>query len=177
MARRRSFVRGAAAIAQKRLTTWLQFVPSEVNLASANSAALVFSLNAAALALRPFTIVRTRFIWHVFSDQEAADESQQTALGIAVVSDESVAAGVGSVPTPMSSMGSDFWLLHEISLGRFQVNSSIGYESRTGYVNRIDSKAMRKVDQGQDIIVVIENGATSEGTSNTMGGRMLIKVN
>ncbi len=174
---RRQFARGAAAIAQKRLTSWLQFLPGEVNLASANSAAIVFSLNAAALALRPFTIVRTRFIWHVFPDQFAASESQQTAAGIAVVSDEAVAVGVSAVPTPMSSMGSDLWLLHEISLGRVQITSASGFESQAGYVMRIDSKAMRKVDIGQDIVVVIQNGATSEGTSNVIGGRMLVKVN
>ena len=177
MARRRDFVRGARAISQKRLTSWFSFIPAEVTLASANSAAIVFSLNAAALALRPFTIVRTRFVWEHLSDQSSSTEDQQTALGLAVVSDESVAVGVTAVPTPMSSMGSDFWFVHEISLNQFVVKTSVGFTSPTGRFVKIDSKAMRKVDIGQDIVVVIENGATSEGTANVIGGRMLIKVN
>jgi len=177
MARRRDFVRGAHAIAQKRLTTWFQFVPAEINLSSANSAVLVFSLNAAALALRPFTIVRTRFVWHMFSDQGAANESQQMAAGIAVVSDEATAVGVTAVPTPMSSLGSDLWFVHEILLDRFQLVTAAGFTSPTGRFTTIDSKAMRKVDVGQDVVVVLQNGATSEGTSSVIGGRMLVKVN
>ena len=160
----------------KRLSTWFEFIPAEVTLAGANSEAIVFSLNAAALALRPFTVVRTRFVWQIQSDQ-TANESQQTALGLAVVSDEAVAVGVTAVPTPMSSMGSDLWFVHEISLDSLLSATVAGFVHPAGRFHRIDSKAMRKVDIGQDLVVVIQNGATSQGTENVLGGRMLVKVN
>ena len=108
MARRREFVRGAAAISQKRLTSWFQFVPTQVSLTAAGGT-IIFSLNAAALALRPFTVVRTRFKYMVISDQAAAIEIQAGAIGMAVVSDQSVAVGVTAVPTPITDMGSDLW--------------------------------------------------------------------
>ena len=87
MARRRDFARGAHAIASRRETTWFEFQPVEVTIAAASTGILIFSLNAAALALRPFTIVRTRMLFNLRSDQAAAPETQRAAVGIAVVSD------------------------------------------------------------------------------------------
>ncbi len=55
----RSFVRGP-----KRVSTWFQFLPVDTTIAS-GAATVFFTLNAAALALRPFTVVRTYFIYHV----------------------------------------------------------------------------------------------------------------
>ena len=111
MARRRDFVRGAVAIRQKRLTSWFQFQPGRTAFSSVGGTVL-FSLNAAALALRPFTIVRTRFLVSVVTDQVAADELVLGALGMAVVSDQAVAIGVTAVPTPITDMGSDLWFVH-----------------------------------------------------------------
>ena len=104
---RRQFARGAAAISQKRLTSWFQFQPIRVTGAAGGT--IMFSLNAAALALRPFTIVRSRFEVGIISDQTAATEDQLGAIGMAVVSDQAVAVGVTAVPTPITDMGSDLW--------------------------------------------------------------------
>ena len=112
MARRRDFVRGAHAIAQRRLTTWFQFSPAETTVASGASA-IVFTLNAAALALRPFTVVRSHFLIWLLSDQAASQERQMAAMGIAVVSDQAVAVGATAVPTPITEAGSHLWFLHQ----------------------------------------------------------------
>ena len=173
MARRREFVRGAAAISAKRLTSWFQFLPASVNM-TAPGGTLVFSLNAAALALRPFTIVRSRFEVELASDQAAVIEVQRAALGIAVVSDQAVAVGVTAIPTPITDMGSDLWLLHQII---FADESSLTDRTRSATRVSIDSKAMRKVDIGQDIVIVSEISSISSGADLTVGGRMLVKVN
>ena len=136
---------------------------------------IIFALNAAALAMRPFTIIRSRFELFVFSDQSAAIEPQVGAFGIAVVSDQAVAAGVAAVPTPVTDMGSDLWFVHQNYSGR---ESSTVDVSEPGNRISIDSKAMRKVDIGQDIVVVAEND-TNVGAGQILfsAGRMLIKVN
>ena len=86
MARRRDFVRGASAISQKRFTSWFEFQPISTTF-TGSGGTIIASLNAAALALRPFTIVRSRFLLSVISDQITASENYVGALGMAIVSD------------------------------------------------------------------------------------------
>jgi len=174
MARRREFVRGAGAIMQRRLSTWFQFPPATTTQSSAGGA-IVFSLNAAALALRPFTIVRTRFDLLLLSDQTAANEEFGMSWGAAVVSDQATAVGVTAVPTPVTDQGSDLWF----ALGHVWGAIAANAVARTGYRMAIDSRAMRKVDVGQDIVVVVESmTATVGGGSEILQvGRMLAKVN
>ena len=72
---------------QGRKTFWFGGVFTRSTLGSASSKQLTQSLNAGALALRPFTIVRTRGVWQTGTDQQSADELQEIALGMTVVSD------------------------------------------------------------------------------------------
>jgi len=172
MARRRDFVRGSGAIARKRETSWFEFPPIRFALAGPDTATLVFSLNVPALAFRPFTVVRSHFVIGVESDQAAAIEQQQIGFGIAVVSDQAVAVGVTAVPTPIADMASNFWLLHQLLYG----DASTLTDRTIPMVSRqIDSKAMRKVELGQDIVIVAETGSGSDGALVTVGGRMLVK--
>ena len=175
---RRDFRRGAGAIAKKRLSSWFEFQPI-ASAFSAGGGTLLFSLNAAALALRPFTIVRTRFLVGIVSDQLAASETQVGALGMAVVSDQAVAVGVTAIPTPVTDMASDLWFVHQLLYNEFTFASGVGFNEDGLHQYEIDSKAMRKVDIGQDLVIVGElSGASSTGGFNlTVGGRMLVKVN
>ena len=175
MAHRR-FARGSAAIAQKRLTSWFEFLP-RTDVLTATGGTIIFSLNTAALALRPFTIVRTRFLVSIVSDQLGADEIQIGAYGMAVVSDQAVAVGVTAVPTPITDMGSDLWFVHQMCYNDFQFVSGVGFHSDGAHQYEIDSKAMRKVDIGQDLVVVAEVAGASSGAAFVSGGRMLVKVN
>jgi len=170
---RRDFRRGAAAIRSSRLTTWLQFVPTGAILTAAGGT-IFFSLNAAALALRPFTIVRSRFMSLIRSDQAAADETQIGAWGIAVVSDEASAVGVTAVPTPITEMASSLWLVHQLVMAHHQAQAT--FAEPVG-VFETDSKAMRKVEVGQDVVVVAELSTAGNGFNLTIGGRMLVKNN
>ncbi len=172
MARRRDFARGAVAIRQSRLTTWFQFDPTNVIVATGS--VLVFSLNAAALALRPFTIVRTRFEFGLRSDQAAAVERQVCALGIAVVSDEASAVGITAIPTPITESASNLWFLHAI---QYCNETSLTDRAAPMCSKSLDSKAMRKVEVGQDVVVVVEASSISDGLVAVLGGRMLIKNN
>ncbi len=157
-----------------RESLWLFVTETSTALAAANTAVLINSLNAAALALTPFTVVRTRGIWSVRSDQTAATEQQMVGLGSAVVSSQASAIGVTAVPTPMTDLGSDLWYMIELWASTFVVNSAIGtevYQSKA-----YDSRAMRKVEEGQDLVFVLENSSVTLGTTVLHVARSLIKL-
>ena len=172
MARNRNFVRGAVAIRKSRENIWFEFAPVDTTVASGS--AIIFSLNAVALALRPFTIVRTRVALALKSDQSAAIEVQAAGFGIAVVSDQAVAVGISAVPTPISELGSSLWLMHSLIYGD---ESDLTDRTRPQTNQTLDSKAMRKVEVGQDLIWVVEKATPSQGLILTAGGRMLILNN
>ena len=157
--------------AKKRMSLWLEFSLGENTQASAGST-LVASLNAAALALRPFTIVRTHIELMLQFDQAATPENQRAAFGCTVVTDQAVAVGITAVPTPGTDLASD-WFAHQIMFG-----NGITLTDRVAppQLFTIDSKAMRKVDVGADLVFVLEN-TSSMGLVLHSGGRVLIKTN
>ncbi len=158
---------------RRRETVWFADSATSTTIAGASTAVLVASLNAAALAFRPFTIVRVRGFWHVRSDQIVANEPFGGSLGWAVVSDQSVAIGVTAVPTPETDRDSDLWHVFEIVYG---TAGSTG-ENALGIHGTFDSKAMRRVDVGQDSIVCLETPSTSSSGIFHMSARFLIKAN
>ena len=160
---------------QRRQMLWLQAVEIEATGTTAGFTTLLTSLNAAALALRPFTIVRTRGLLVARSDQVAASEFFSIAYGDIIVTDQAVAAGVGSVPTPAAEPQSDWHVFERLS-GQFDFGTGVGFQIDS--VERvIDSKAMRKVDLGEDLIGVQEVTLVSDGgvTLNSFT-RVLIKL-
>ena len=170
--RRRFAVRGRS---QKRQSVWFEFPPSQISVAAPSTAFLGFSLNAAALALRPFTVVRTRGSLFYRSDQNAGIETYGGGFGIAVVSDQATAIGVTAVPTPVTDYGSDLWFVIEQMYGRFVFGDLTGMVEG-GQQRMLDSKAMRKVDVGQDIVVVFETPAQSSSFLVEAAFRMLVKL-
>ena len=163
---------------RRRETIWFGGTAFTQAIATTTSVALVQSLNAAALALRPFTIIRTRGVIRVRSDQNGANEDYGASFGKAVVSDQASAVGVTAVPTPTTESASDLWFVYEFVMGQLQVPTAVGaYEA--GVERIIDSKAMRKVEDGQDLVSVIEGpgaGFSSVGASISGFTRTLVKL-
>ena len=161
---------------RRRESLWIPFVWTNSTILS-NAVNLLISLNAAALALRPFTIVRSRGIMQLRSDQAAGTEAQAVNYGHIVVSEEAVTAGVASVPTPLSEAGSD-WHVYEQLASSFVLSSAVGIDAAAGVMKTFDSKAMRKVDFGEDLIAVAEVPATgiSEGVIFRTQARVLVKL-
>ncbi len=159
---------------QRRETLWVGIPRAADTLAASATAALSQSFNAAVLALRPFTIVRTRMQWLTHSDQSAASESFVGNIGLAVVSDQAVAVGVTAIPTPATDLDSDLWFVSEQWPSRFTLVGSDVTENITP--RTIDSKAMRKVEGGQDLIIAVEAGIGGSGVVVIHTGRMLIKL-
>ena len=160
---------------RRRQTLWLASTSIETAI-SAGTAVLLSSLNAAALALRPFTVVRTRGHLFVAFDQTANTENQTVNFGSIVVTSEAVAIGVTAIPTPVSESAFD-WFVFETLMGRLGVSSATSV-FQMGVGKDFDSKAMRKVDIGEDLIQVVESNATgiSEGVAFRNFARFLIKL-
>jgi len=173
MARR--FTRGRVAAGSRRLTSWFTIPPASVTMTSTGGS-LISSLNAAGLARRPFTIIRTHLTVHMASDQIIADEIQAMAVGMCVVSDQATAIGVTAVPTPDTDRASDLWYLHQDLMSDFSFATGVGFDAQGGSVVHIDSKAMRKVNDDQDVLLVAElSSGISNGLFARFAGRFLVK--
>ena len=141
-----------------------------------SGATLLQVLNAAALALRPFTIIRTRLAISYTSDQAAVSESQQGVFSMQVVTSSASAAGVGSIPTPLTDTDADFFVYQPI-FQDFVFLSSVGILENVGQgsFTVVDSKAMRKVGVDDDVVQVLEQ-QSALGTVVAIEGRMLVKL-
>ena len=161
---------------RRRETLWIGGVGVATTITAGSTAVLMTQLNAAGLALSPFTIVRTRGYVHLSTDNVQSTEFQAAALGFAVVSDEASAIGITAVPTPITDSASDLFFVYQMMLGRIGFITSGMAQVGVGY--EIDSKAMRKVEDGQDIIQVVETdlAAMTSGVTIRSNIRTLIKL-
>ncbi len=160
----------------RRESLWIGITATSSSFA-ATTVAILNALNTAGLALRPFTIVRTRGIFLIATDQTVANELFGASVGLCVVSEQANAIGVTAVPTPVTDLESDLWLMHETMLGSTENLSAVGFTPRAGYTKEYDSRAMRKVEDGSQMIFVAEGiGAIGEGFTLANQGRILIKL-
>jgi len=141
------------------------------NLAAATS---VIDSTFVTSSATPETILRIRGLFTVQSDQAAASETPLGAIGICVVSDQAVAAGVASVPTPATEGASDLWLMHQYFHAPMVFVSGVGVHN-LAFQYQIDSKAMRKVSEDETMIVVVENSSSAHAMDFAIDIRVLAK--
>ncbi len=100
---------------------------------------------------------RTRGRLLVLSDQDTVVESQIGTLGMAVVTDASVAIGATALPGPVTELDDDIWFLWEPFLDASDTMEA----AATGIIHSqdFDSKAMRRVEEGRSVIVMVENAS------------------
>ena len=158
-----------------RETIWGDIVATNSSLAAANTAILANVTGAAFLALRPFTAIRTRGILYLISDQTAAAEIQAVNFGVAVVSDQAVAIGITAIPTPTTDAASDSWFVYQSIMAAHGAGT---VDSEQGKLLEYDSRAMRKVEDGSQLVFVLETGdaAVTAGVNIRHFGRLLLKL-
>ena len=140
----------------------------------ASSDQLLSSLNAAALALRPFTIIRTRLeLWYE-SDQAAVTERPQGSFGMIVATDEAIAIGVTALPAPIGAENGD-WFVYQGVATTMVFLSSVGITTPSNSHYTIDSKAMRKVGANQDIAIMFSQ-RNATGAFLRAEGRILVQL-
>ena len=141
---------------------------------AASGSTLIASLSAGQLALRPFTILRTRMDVLVASDQTGAAENPFGSYGMVVVTDKASGVGITAVPEPSGDLEAD-WFVHQHWSLRFEFVTGVGFHPSGGFHYEIDSRAMRKVGPDDDVVTVgtIDNAF---GMRIVEGGRHLIQL-
>ncbi len=164
---------------QRRATEWgASSTPTVTTNLAANTVLLHQSFTQALLAeVTPATIVRVRGELWVKSDQVAATRTPFGAVGFAVVSEQARAAGVASVPDPSTDALSDLWFLHQFWATDFTFITAAGFQGGSTFTRyTFDSKAMRKIVDGNAIVIVIANSAAAGGIDFVMNFRVLFKL-
>ena len=174
MARRRSvsrFVRPAP-----RTKMWIGSGVGQTTIV-ANATALIASLSAGALLLRPFTILRTRQLIGFTTDQAAVTERPQGLYGQIVVTDSASSIGATAIPDPSSTDGNPEadWFVHQECLTKFTFLSSVGFDEGGLVQYVVDSKAMRKVGPQDDVVSMFSETGVFGAVLFTRG-RMLIQL-
>ncbi len=158
-----------------RETLWASVGGTFTVLSAPGSRALINVTGTALLDIRPWTVVRIRGHWFIDSDQAAAAEDQAASLGACVVSDQAVAIGPTAIPTPVADRGSDLFMVYESLMASRGAGT---VDSQTGIGSNYDSRAMRKVEEGAQLVWVIETdvAALTSGVALRHNARVLIKL-
>ncbi len=173
MARARRFTRFVRPPARTKM--WIGSGVGATAL-TASTTTLVSSLSAGALALRPFTILRTRMLLQYVTDQITALETPFGSYGEIVVTDAATAIGVTAIPNPSGITGNPEadWYVWQAVASRFGFITAAGFNNTaTQYI--IDSKAMRKVGPDDDAVSMFHQDAAFGATLVT-NGRQLIQL-
>ena len=93
-------------------TSWARLVTPVYGTVAAASKVLIGSFTLAGVNAG-VTVRRTRGEYSIISDQTGADEDQLGAWGMVVVNDIAVAAGVASLPGPVTDLDDDGWFVWE----------------------------------------------------------------
>ena len=99
------------------------------------------------------TILRTRVRLSVASDQAAAKEFMIGAFGMILVTDTALGIGLSAIPGPADDGGDDGWFVHQ------PIVQQTLSTSQDVHIYDVDSKAMRKVEDGYSIAIMVENSA------------------
>ncbi len=167
---RRSFQR---TISQKQWDTTLHGRIPSIDVAEGT----VAIGDVGALSTEPFTLLRTRGRVMMSLDSGGLNEHVSCAMGLIVVSENAFGIGVTAVPSPVTD-GTEDWIWHDF----FQVNSGEEAAVVNDYLTvrlSVDSKAMRKLRQGEVLVIVAEIADSVDATGNvtfSYGFRQLIGV-
>ncbi len=171
MARRfNSFQRRSGA--PRRQTEWLSLDFTGVNTVAAATKLLVASLDSTELDKLPFTITRTIGLLSMRSDQTGAREMLHGALGATVVSERALTVGITALPDPVTENNADFWFLYT----PWAISVEATPSGQGPMLYAFDSKAQRKVEEGDQVVFVMANQSASFGGQFTLQLRILIKL-
>ena len=156
---RRAFRPGVRT--SRRRTDWSSIVPETTFTGLAAATAILDSTITATL---PTTLIRSVGQLTVTSDQQAVGENPFGAVGLCVVSDQSVAIGVTALPTPYTDPESDLWLFHQFWSASMIFASAVGIH-KIDQQYKLESKAMRKMSEDQTLCLIIENGSAADAAN------------
>ena len=162
----------------RRRTGW-DFGPGSggVDVISSSSTGF-FGVQGATFLRQGDTLVRSRGDVEMFlTAVGASGDGFEGALGMGLASQNAVAAGIASVPTPITDIDWDGWVWHRM----FSLHGSAATASEDNALPsrffEIDSKAMRKVGTEMSLYLAFEMTEIGTAVMNLFGGvRVLIKL-
>jgi len=123
------------------------------------------------------TVLRNVGIISIQSDQSAATEQQIGAFGMIRVTDIAAAAGVASIPGPITDATDDGWFTYVPFSQAFQFKTGVGFQGGDFAASyQFDSKAKRRVEEGSLLAMVVENAHATNGLQITVVLRTLSMV-
>ncbi len=111
----------------------------------------------------------------VATDNLAGTEDQLGAFGLIVVTDLAAAAGVASIPGPVTDASDDGWFVYVPFAQEWNGATASGRAFTTQWYP-FDSKAKRVVENGSTIALVVENAHATEGLNIYIALRLLSQV-
>ena len=160
----------------RRQTEWLSLSAPTAFTGLGASSKIQYStgLTAAEITKLPFTIVRTiGFAW--IQVQVETDAVASGAFGAAVVSQRATTVGITALPDPVTESEADFWFLFEPWTAGLRAIAAAGGNDMP-YMMRFESKAQRKIEEGEDIAFIMANASSSAAISFQIQLRVLIKL-
>ena len=142
----------------KRQTSWGPGPTGEVQMTGTSQSIFATAAQSNAAGL---TLVRVRGELLVFmTSVTAALDSMNCAVGLCIVSDNAFDAGVASIPHPLTDIAWDGWLWYWTgfieAVGEIVEANFTGNLGATAARIPIDSKAMRKFKQTDNLVGVVE---------------------
>ena len=144
---------------QPSRTNWGRSVATGYTAIAAGTKALIFTFSN--LPGINETVRRTRGVLSVRSDQLIGVEDQLGVLGFVVINDLAIAAGAASIPGPVTDASDDGWFVWVPFMQSGLSLASAGNMAGERY--EFDSKAMRKVDEGFGVAIMVENASATFG--------------
>jgi len=160
----------------RRAVTWQEGPFGQIAVTATE--AVVFPTGQAA-QVDDLTLVRTRgeLLAYLTVAGGAANEGFRCYFGICIVSENAAGVGISAIPTPLSDIAWDGWLVHHTFNVR-EVGTALA-DSLTQQVRiPIDSKAMRKMHQTDTIVAVLQTTEIGDGATMVCDfvSRMLLKL-
>ncbi len=122
----------------------------------------------------PGTVMRLRGRFYAQLDIGGVDERAVIAVGVIKVSDEALAAGVASIPSPDTD-GDAEWIWHGYLIVSAGAEAAVVTDAMFDRVE-VDSKAMRRFKASDSLAVVAEvcDSSDQAGTADLMYGLRLL---
>ena len=122
------------------------------------------------------TILRVVGSVSILSDQVASSELQYGAVGMCLVTDTAAAAGIASIPDPVTDVQDDVWFFYQGFSQEFIVLTAVGSEPHFVTTYAFDSKAKRIFHLGSTVAVVAANAHATHGFAVALNFRLLSMV-
>ena len=149
---------------------WSGIVQTGFTTLAANTSVVVGSLVLSNAGIDE-TVLRTVGQLTIGSDQTAATEEQIGAMGMIVITDVALAAGIASIPNPFTNTNDDGWYLY------VPIGQRVGLVTAPAYQTyAYDSRAKRKIEDGYSVAIVLANSSTTNGLTFHLVMRTLTMV-